>query len=56
MFTRLEATLWLDGSSVVVKGTVVTRHPQYGNGIMFVEFIGSGELVLTQYLERVIAS
>jgi hypothetical protein len=53
---QLEATLWLDGNPVAVRGVVVTLHPQYGNGIMFVEFRGSGELMLTQYLERVVAS
>jgi hypothetical protein len=52
---RMEATLWLDGNPIVVRGVVVTRHPQYGNGIMFVEFRGSGELILAQYLEKAVA-
>jgi hypothetical protein len=51
---RLDATLWLDGKAVIVSGVVVTRHPQYGNGIMFVKFREPGEQILTQYLERAV--
>ncbi len=40
---RLQATLWLDGYPIVVRGLVVTRHPQFGNGIMFVDFEGQGD-------------
>jgi len=47
---RLQATLWLDGCPVALRGLVVTRHPQFGNGIMFVEFEGQGEALLSQYL------
>ena len=50
---RLRATLWIDGCPVVVRGLVVTRHPQYGNGIMFVEFEGDGEKVLHRYLDAI---
>ena len=52
---RLRATLWLDGSPVVVRGLVVTRHPQFGNGIMFLEFEAEGEKVLRRYLEAITA-
>jgi hypothetical protein len=31
----------------------VTRHPQFGNGIMFLEFEGGGERLLGRYLEAV---
>jgi len=52
---RLHATLWLNGSAMKVRGLVVTRHPQFGNGIMFVEFEGDGERLLQQYLDAVTA-
>ena len=50
---RLRATLWLDGCPVVLQGLVVTRHPQFGNGIMFVDFEGDGEKVLQRYLDGI---
>ncbi len=50
---RLHAKLWLDGKPVCVRGLVVTRHPQFGNGIMFVEFEGEGERLLRQYLNAI---
>ncbi|HEX7423861.1 MAG TPA: PilZ domain-containing protein [Terriglobales bacterium] len=51
---RLQATLWLDGYPIVIRGLVVTRHPQFGNGIMFVEFEGQGEQLLHRYLDAII--
>ena len=50
---RLQVTLWLDGAPVAIQGRVVTRHPQFGNGIMFVEFEGQGEQLLTRYLDAI---
>jgi hypothetical protein len=50
---RLHATLWLDGQPVVIRGLVVTRHPQFGNGIMFVEFEGQAEVLLNRYLDAI---
>jgi hypothetical protein len=50
---RVLATLWLDGHSIQIHGVVVTRHPQFGNGIMFIEFEGEGERLLGRYLEAV---
>jgi PilZ domain len=50
---RLRATLWLDGSPVSLRGLVVTRHPQFGNGIMFVEFAADGEKILQRYLNAI---
>lgn len=52
---RLRATVWLDGCPVIVRGLVVTRHPQFGNGIMFVEFDGEGDKLLQQYLDAITA-
>ncbi|MGB6384725.1 MAG: PilZ domain-containing protein [Terriglobales bacterium] len=47
-------TLWLDGHAVVIRGRVVTHHPQFGNGVMFVDFEGEREQLLKQYLEAVV--
>jgi hypothetical protein len=48
---RVRLTLWLDGYPAVIHGLVVTRHPQYGNGIMFVDFEGEADQLLKRYLE-----
>jgi c-di-GMP-binding flagellar brake protein YcgR len=50
---RIQATLWLDGYPVVIRGRVVTRHPQFGNGIMFLEFEADAEQKLSRYLEAI---
>jgi|HubBroStandDraft_2_1064218.scaffolds.fasta_scaffold212408_3 c-di-GMP-binding flagellar brake protein YcgR len=47
-------TLWLDGHAIVIRGKVVTHHPQFGNGITFVDFEGEGDRLLKQYLEEVV--
>jgi hypothetical protein len=51
---RLQATLWLDGTAIVVRGLVVTSHPQFGNGIMFVDYEGDAEPLLNKYLDAVV--
>ncbi len=33
--TGLDVVLWLDQQKVSTRGVVVTRHPQFGNGISF---------------------
>ena len=50
---RVQATLWLGGYPIVIQGRVVTRHPQFGNGIMFLEFEGEGDQLLNRYLEAI---
>jgi len=50
---RVQVTLWLGGCPVVIQGRVVTRHPQFGNGIMFVDFEGEGEQLLNRYLQAI---
>jgi hypothetical protein len=47
---RVRGTFWLDDSAVGFRGLIVTRHPEYGNGIMFLEFEGQGEQLLQRYL------
>lgn len=51
--TKVHATLWLDGYPVVIGGRVVTRHPQFGNGIMFLEFEADAEQQLKRYLDAI---
>jgi hypothetical protein len=50
---RVQATLWLDSYAIVIHGRVVTRHPQFGNGIMFLEFEGQAEQLLKRYLDAI---
>jgi len=50
---RVRVVLWLDNCSIVIHGRVVTRHPQFGNGIMFVEFEGQGGQLLKRYLDGI---
>jgi PilZ domain len=51
---RVRTTLWLDDYPVTVRGLIATRHPQFGNGIMFMEFEGNGEQILSRYLGAII--
>ena len=51
--TYVQATLWLDKCPVRVRGRVVSRHPQFGNGIMFLDFQDSGEQLLNKYLDAI---
>ena len=50
---RVQAVLWFDGYPIVIRGRVVTRHPQFGNGIMFLEFEADAEQQLSRYLEGI---
>jgi len=50
---RLHATLRLDDYPLFIRGLVVTRHPDFGNGIMFVDFEGPGEALLKRYLDAI---
>jgi c-di-GMP-binding flagellar brake protein YcgR len=50
---KVQAILWLDGCTVIIRGRVITRHPQFGNGIMFLEFEGNAEQQLSRYLEAI---
>ncbi|MGA9526627.1 MAG: PilZ domain-containing protein [Terriglobales bacterium] len=51
--TYLNTTLWLDGAAINMRGLVVTRHPDYGNGIMFLDFQGDGKEMLGRYLDAI---
>ena len=50
---RVQATLWLDTCPIVIRGRVVTCHPHFGNGIMFVEFEDHAQEILSCYLDGV---
>jgi hypothetical protein len=44
--TYVQGRLWLDGAQVQFRGRVVTSHPQFGNGMMFLDFEGTGKQTL----------
>jgi hypothetical protein len=46
-------TLWLDHDPIVIRGRVVTRHPQFGNGIMFTDFEDQSNQILNRYLDAI---
>jgi PilZ domain len=48
---RVQATLHLGQHRVVLRGRVLTRHPQFGNGIMFLKFEDDGEQRLRKFLQ-----
>lgn len=49
--TRIQAKLWLDGIPLITRGRVVTSHPHYGNGIMFLDYEGDAEQRLHAFLD-----
>ena len=51
--TDVTAKLWLSNCPVRMRGRVVTRHPQFGNGIKFLEFEDNGKTVLAEYLDAI---
>lgn len=51
--TEVTAKLWLSNCPVRMRGRVVTLHPQFGNGIKFLEFEDNGKTVLAQYLDAI---
>jgi hypothetical protein len=54
--TLVRIKLWLDGQPIILHGRVVTCHPQFGNGIMFIDFEGQAEQLLLGYLAAVVAT
>jgi len=45
-------TLSLPDSQIAIAGRVITRHPHFGNGIMFLNFEEDGETRLRRYLDE----
>ena len=52
---RVQATLYLDQVPIQVGGRVVTRHPDLGNGIMFLQLQNYSEQALAAYMETVLS-
>ena len=50
--TRLDIVLWLSGRKLCARGVVVTRHPQFGNGIEFVGLFSESEVRLRAFLDN----
>ena len=50
---RVQAVLWLDRLVIQIEGRIVTRHPEFGNGIMFLKMQDRDERALATYLEAV---
>ena len=50
----IRATLRLDGVRIQLAGRVVTRHPQFGNGIMFLDMLEQDAQALSAYLAMVV--
>lgn len=48
---RVRLTFLVGQERIVVYGRVITRHPQMGNGIMFLRFDDDGEERLRRFLE-----
>ena len=51
---HIDTTLWIGGAPIRIRGLVVTRHPQFGNGIMFLDFKGDGKELLDRYLDAMV--
>jgi len=49
--TKLDIALWLDQQKVTMRGVVVTRHPQFGNGIEFAGIGPESERLLYSFLD-----
>ena len=50
--SKLELVLWVDDERLATKGTVVTHHPQFGNGIEFLDLSKEDRAALAQFLKR----
>jgi hypothetical protein len=51
--TRVAVVLSFPENQARVRGCVITRHPQFGNGIMFLRFEEDGEEHLRKYLNSI---
>jgi len=50
--SKLELVLWVKDERLAAKGIVVTHHPQFGNGIEFLDMSGEDRAKLTSFLKR----
>lgn len=49
--TKLELFLWVEDERLAAKGNVVTHHPQFGNGIEFLEMSGEDRAKLASFVK-----
>jgi c-di-GMP-binding flagellar brake protein YcgR len=49
--TRLDIVLWLQQNKLCAKGTVVTQHIQFGNGIRFDQMAPEDEAALLSFID-----
>ena len=49
--TRLNIILWLEHTRLALRGVVVTRHPQFGNGIQFLGVSAQDRILLADFLD-----
>jgi hypothetical protein len=49
--TRLDLILWIEDERLATKGVVVTHHPQFGNGIEFLDMSQEDQAKLTHFLK-----
>lgn len=49
--TKLDIVFWLDQQKLSMRGVVVTRHPQFGNGIEFAAICPESERLLNCFLD-----
>jgi len=48
--TRVRATLWLGEKKIIGSGTVVTCHPQFGNGVELTAVSAQDQAILAAFL------
>jgi len=49
--SKLEVVLWVEEERLATKAVVVTHHPQFGNGIEFVDMIQEDQARLAHFLK-----
>lgn len=50
--SKLELILWVEDERLPARGIVVTHHPQFGNGIEFLDMSGDDRAKLAGFLKR----
>ena len=51
--TKLDLVLWVEGERLPTTAVVVTHHPQFGNGIQFLDLSLDDQAKLDRYLKKV---
>jgi hypothetical protein len=54
--TKLDVMLWVEDERLPGKGIVVTHHPQFGNGIEFLEISAQDKDKLAHFLKKCAAA